>query len=112
MAYRPNALGVIEVPFTFSSGSPLKITNVTLGDVVMRASIVIKTPFSDSAARLTLGTVGTPTLFMAASDSVPSIANEYQIDDSIDIAVSDIVILTISPGSSVSGSGIVYLVAK
>lgn len=97
-----------SVPFAFNTASPLVLAALPAGAKVVRAAIVISTPFDDAAATLSLGTPGSPALVLGPSDSRPSVAGQYETDLIATFAAADTLQLVISPGASTQGAGFVF----
>jgi len=99
---------VLEVGFAFNTASPLVLIPVNAGSIVTRAQIQIGTPFNDPAATLLFGTSATPNLIMAASNSDPDVSGTYDQPTMVTIPANDKLQLTITPGTSTQGTGILY----
>jgi len=103
---------IVSVPFTFATPSPVTSLAVNAGSIIARAQISITTPFNDPAATLQFGTSASPSLVMAAADSVPSSIGDYPKNTFVTAPASDTLQLTISPGASTQGAGILYYEVK
>lgn len=95
------------VPFTFASGT-IALHAVTTGSLVYRAAILIETPFSDPAARVLFGLASAPGLIWPASpdSATANVANTYDNEAMYLIGGPDALVLTIQPGASIAGSGL------
>jgi hypothetical protein len=98
----------LSVGFAFNTASPLILIPVNTGSIVTRAQIQIATPFNDPAATVLFGTSATPNLIMGAGDSDPAAANTYDKPDMVTIPANDKLQITISPGASTQGTGVLY----
>lgn len=99
---------VTAFAFTFATPSPHLLGAAPAGAIVNRAVLVVTTPFSDPAATATLGLVlGSASAFLAASDSQLGVAAQYEKEDLVTVVAPDTFKLTISPGASVAGAGVV-----
>jgi len=96
----------IEVRFNFGDASPKAIATVPALRVVRSATITILTAFSDAASTLSLGV---PADLIAVTDNQPSVAGTYTTAPGLQYAVNTAVTLTISPGTSTQGSGLVTI---
>lgn len=103
------ARGQIMVPFAFGDASPKTIFTVPGGTVITEVMLVIITAFTDAAATLTVGDSGQNDRLMAAADSLPSQAGTYGVDPAYTYIASTPILLTIAPGTSVAGSGLVII---
>ena len=95
------------VPFAFNTASPVVLAPLPAGSSVIRAGIVILTPF-DGAPSLSLGTPGSPALIMAPSDSLPGAAGQYETDILTSFVGADSLQLTIVAGGATTGNGLVF----
>jgi hypothetical protein len=98
----------VAVLFAFNTPSPLVLGALAAGARIVRAAIVVSTPFDDNAATLSLGTPGSPALVLATTDNRPSVASQYETDLITTIGAPDTLQLTISPGASTQGGGFVF----
>jgi len=100
---------VVVVAFAFGTTSPLVLkTPVTAATPVVRAGILITTPFNGSGASLAIGTPGAPGFVMPTSDNLPSAAGQYETDAIVRFTSSDTLQLAIAPGTASQGAGFVY----
>ena len=96
------------VPFSFNTPSPLVLHALLAGAKIVRAAIVISTPFDDAAATLSLGTPGSPALVLSPAQNQPGVAGQYETDLIASFAAPDTFQLAISPGASTQGAGFVF----
>ncbi len=99
---------LLSVAFAFNTPSPLILVPVSAGGIISRAQIQITTAFNDPTATLLLGTSASPSLVMGAADSVPSIADAYDVETMVTFPGIDKLQLTINPGASTQGAGTLY----
>lgn len=98
---------VFKVPFSYTTTSPLVLQAVVAGQVLNRCTILITTAFDDPGAFITLGTTADPSLVFGASDArLSDLGNNYDNSALFPFSVSDFLQLTISPGSSTQGAGL------
>jgi hypothetical protein len=95
----------IEVRFNFGDASPKTIATVPANRVVRSTTITILTAF-DAASSLTLGA---PADLQASTDNLPTVAGTYDTQPGLQYAVNTVVSLTITPGSSTQGAGLVTI---
>ena len=103
---------IVVVPFTYTTASPMVLQAVLVGQIVNRAVVVITTPFNDPSASVQLGVTSTPGLILGVGDVSAGTADQYGSDVLVDFASNDIMILTISPGASTQGSGLLFYRVK
>jgi hypothetical protein len=102
-----------QVAFDFSTPSPLLLQTVTPGLVLNRCAIVIVTPFDDPAARIEVGTSANPSLVFAQGEVVAvAPGNTFNNSSLYPFETNDFLLLTISPGASTQGSGILLYKAR
>lgn len=94
-----------KVPFTFSGGTML-LQALVPGNLLDRAAILIETPFDDPAASVTLGTSTLPGLVFAPGDVDVTFPATYDDSALFPFNIPDLLVLSIHPGSSTQGSGI------
>lgn len=82
------------------------------GQVVEFAHVLIETPFSDPSARVQVGTSGSPGAILASADVDTQTVGQYNNDQVFPVGVSDILLLTITPGTSTQGSGLLMYQVK
>jgi hypothetical protein len=102
-----NAEQVVPVPFLFNTPSPMLLQQVPAGSILNRCTILIAQPFDDHAAFLKLGTTATPDLVFGQSDvTLGALGNCYDQSSLFQFSIMDFLQLTISPGASTQGAGL------
>jgi hypothetical protein len=101
---------LLSTVFAFNTASPLILVPVFAGGINARAQIQITTAFNDPAATLLVGTSANPSLVMDAADSIPSVVGSYDQSTMVTFPGPgpDNLQLTINPGTSTQGAGILY----
>jgi hypothetical protein len=95
--------------FTFATPSPVNLGAIPAGAIMNRVSVLITTAFDDPSATLELGTFGgSPSAFLAPSDSKLGAVGQYETDMLVTVAAPDALKLTISPGASTQGAGVLF----
>jgi hypothetical protein len=94
------------VAFSFLTPSPLVLGAIPVGYKFNRVAMLIETPFDDPIAAVTLGTSADTGLLLGVADVRPGDAGQYDNDALITIQTSDVLLLTIHPGSSAQGAGL------
>jgi hypothetical protein len=111
----PGSANVVStvLPFTYDTPSPLFITPILGGQTVLRAAVIIITPFDDPSAALKLGTPFSPALLLSSISNPPGIlpteVGQYETDALASFASADTLQLVIQPGASTQGVGVVFL---
>jgi hypothetical protein len=106
--FAPGTISASAVPFAFNTASPLVLSSLAGGARIVRAAIVVSTPFDAGAATLSLGTPGSPALVLGPTDNTPGAAAQYETDQITTIGAPDTLQLAISPGASTQGAGFVF----
>jgi hypothetical protein len=101
--------GWVKVPFTFSDASPKIVTTIPANAVVSQVEIIITTPFTDTNAKLSVGTVASSNELVSFTDNLPSQAGTYTTVPGRIYLSETHVVLTIVPGSSYTGSGMLII---
>lgn len=102
----------VEVAFAFNTASPLTIRSMVAGETIVNAEIQIDTVFDDPAATLQLGTIAQPGLIIPTGNNIPTSTGVYRTDLNYPFTAAANVILTITPGVSTQGSGLVVMQIK
>lgn len=100
---------IVVVPFDFSTASPLVVQAITTGQLVKSATIRIDTVFDDATATLALGTTSSPSLFLATNENVPTQLGDYESIPNYSVTANENIELTITPGASTQGAGVVII---
>jgi hypothetical protein len=98
----------VQFQFTYQTVSPYLLQAVSVGSYVIRAAVVITVAFNDPDAFVELGTSGQPNLVLGSGDSYLSSTGTYNSENITIFNTSEQLLLTLSPGSSTLGSGILY----
>lgn len=91
--------------FAFNTGSPLTITTLAFGDVVMITNLQITTAFNDANATLQIGVTGDTGAVISTGDNTPGVVANYQSLTPYTATANTDLILTLSPGTSNTGAG-------
>lgn len=101
----PSGYNVEYVPFTFATPSPMVLQALAVGQQIDRARIVVTTTFDDPAARIQLGTAGSPSLFL---DLSPVEVGQFADDNILDVTTPEYLRFLVSPGTSTRGEGFIF----
>jgi hypothetical protein len=104
-----NVDGYIKVPFNYNDISPKNVATIPANAVVSEVLMVITTAFDDVNSTISLGTVADANLLLNASDSKPNIIGTYASMPGQLFPSETWVVLTIEPGSSTTGSGMIVI---
>jgi hypothetical protein len=101
--------GYIKVPFQYNNVSPKNVAIIPANAVVSSIDVIVTTPFNDANSTLSLGTVANTNLLLNSTDSKPNISGTYAAMPG-QLFLSDTwTVLTINPGSSTTGSGMIVI---
>ena len=94
--------------FTYATISPFTIHTVATDDIIISCRIHIETAF-DKASAVSVGHTGSQIAIMDTTENSTLEVGDYESTRWIEYGGSDLIKLYISPGTSVQGSGYVYL---
>jgi hypothetical protein len=103
---------VLSASFSFSDISPLDFGEMSVGDVIYGAQVLIETAFDDAAASLSLGLVSAPGSILPSNTIDPPVVGTYGCDEVFSCGSGDAVRLQILPGTSTQGSGRVIIAVR
>ena len=102
-----------QVAFDFNTPSPVLLQAVSSGLVLNRCTIIIVTPFDDPTASIEVGTSADPSLIFAPGEVAAGFTgNTFGNSTLYPFTTNDFLLLTLSPGASTQGSGILLYKAK
>lgn len=102
-------VGDVTIPFNYGDATPKNLTIVTANSVITSVSIVIVTPFGDAASTLTVGDAGNTARLMEAGDNTPNSTGIYTVEPVYKYVANTQLTLSISPGTSTVGAGLVLI---
>ena len=98
------------ISFSFGDASPSTIKALPAGATVLRAHIVIQTPFNGVGASLKLGDALIRDRLIATSQVDPYFAADFETNPCVAYTVATQILLTIVPGAGCTqGSGYILL---
>lgn len=102
------------LPFAWNTPSPLVLQGVAAGQLLNRVSVLLIVPFNgeDPPGTLEVGTLTTPDLVFTSADIDTEVAAQTDSDALELFAANDTLILTIDPGDSSAGNGIILWKVK
>lgn len=95
----------VEVRFNFGDATPKPIVTVPAFRVVLETKIVILEPFDDLTSTLELG----PGSLIEVTDNIPTQIGTYNTEPGIEYPINTAIELTINPGVSSQGYGLVTI---
>lgn len=95
-----------KIEFSFNTPSPVVLQAITAGQLLDRAAVLITTTFDDPAAYLEVGTSTTPNEIFGYGNIDLGLLGQYENRILLLFPMSDLLLLTINPGSSTKGAGI------
>ncbi len=93
--------------FNFGDATPKPLFTIQSGKVIQSVSIIIMTSFDDPTSTLSVGDVGDVNRLLATTDNLATAVGTYQVDPAFKYGVATALTLSISPGTSTQGSGLV-----
>ena len=98
-----------EIAFSWGDATPRIIQEMVTGLTINMIKLVIQTAFNGTGATLSLGIIGTPELFMATTENIPSVVGTYIVTPGYKFTSTNTVRLFITPGSASSGNGVILI---
>lgn len=100
--------GTVKMPFSYTSSSPLNVTTLNTGDVVVAVYLKILTAFDGVAPQAELGTTSTSDLFLTSGDTDLEMGSSTFISNPMEeIGVSTQMRLSLSGlGGATQGAGL------
>jgi len=99
----------VKKAFTLLNDGVVFLVALEPGDLIVQTKLVLLTPFDDPAATLSIGTVGSPGLFLGVADIDTQSAKTTDNGDAFLIGAVESAQLTIFAGASTVGAGIAYI---
>lgn len=94
------------VEFSYDSPSPIVLQQVSSGQLLDRAAVLVTTAFDDPAAEIDVGTSRDPDAIFGSGDIDLSVLGQYENRILLLFSQNDLLLLTIDPASSTRGAGI------
>lgn len=102
--------GVAEFLFDYGDATPKPLFTISINKIIFQVELVIITPFNDFASSLSVGDAGDTQRLMATTDNLSTIAGTYWSEPGYKYLSATPLILTITPGTSTQGSGLVKII--
>lgn len=99
----------VSIPFTFSESTPLTVCPVLPSAFIMHTRVFVLEAFDDTGTTIEVGVTGQPADLLADSDVDPTTSGTYISDATYAVSGPTNVILTIDPGTSSTGAGVVFV---
>jgi hypothetical protein len=106
----PEAEEIFTFAFNHTTPSPASAFSIPAGGRILTVGLQITTAFDDPASTLTIGDGGNPSRLMSAAQNIPYEMGESESHVGYQYAASTAILLTITPGASTQGSGVMYIV--
>lgn len=106
----PEAEEIHTYAFSYTTPSPATVFTIPASGRILSVGIQITTAFDDLSATLSVGDGGNTSRLMSASQNIPSEIGESESHIGYQYVASTPILLTINPGTSTQGSGVVYIV--
>lgn len=101
--------GKTEVAFNFGDATPKSLFTIAAGKTVQSVSIIILEAFNDVTATLSVGDAGDTDRLFETTDILPSVVGTYTTEPGYKYISATPLTLSISPGTSSQGSGLVVI---
>lgn len=102
----PSGAAAAPVNFSFGDASPAVISSGQPAQIILQINVNVITPFNGVGASVSVGTVASPSLFVASSQLDLSTATEFEITVGLPLAANTNIIATITPGQgATAGAG-------
>ena len=106
----PEAEEVHTYAFSYTTSSPATVFSIPATGRILTVGLQITTAFDDAATTLIVGDGGNSSRLMNSSQNIPTEIGESESHIGYQYVASTPILLTISPGASTQGSGVVYIV--
>ena len=101
--------GSTEIPFNYGDATPKNLVLVPANSIITSVSIILLTAFDDPASTLSVGDAGDVNRLLATTDNTTQITGTYTTEPAYKYLSSTQITLSISPGTSTQGNGIVLI---
>lgn len=98
--------GEVEVRFNFGDATPKPLVTIPANRVIKLISLVVLEPFDDPASELSI------TGLLLTTDNLPTVAGTYTVAPGVEYALNTPLALTIVPGTSTQGSGLITIIIE
>jgi len=102
-------LPLLRLTFNYNDASPSLVGLVPANAVISRIEIIISTAFNDRNSSLTLGTITHPNELIDTIDTNTNVVGLYTVIPGTMYMSDTHLLLTINPGSSTTGSGMLII---
>jgi hypothetical protein len=106
----PEAEEVHTYAFSYLTASPATVFSIPANGRILTVGVQITTAFDDSATTITIGDGGNASRLMSAAQNIPDEVGESEAHVGYQYVSSTAILLTLSPGASTQGEGVVYIV--
>jgi hypothetical protein len=108
----PGRLDSPSVDFDYTSPPTIQFDVAAIGDIILRADVVIVTAFNDPNATIALGTIANPGILLPANSIDPTTIGTYSNSGDFPMTTTTGFLLQVSPGASTQGAGVVVITIR
>ena len=101
--------GSTEVAFNFGDATPKPLITVPSNSIIVSVSIILLNAFTDPTATLSVGDSGNPNRLLATTDNSTQVTGTYTTEPAYKYTSSTQITLSITPGTSTAGNGVVII---
>lgn len=106
----PEAEEIHTFAFSYTTPSPAIAFTIPASGRILSVGVQITTAFDDAATTISVGDGGNTSRLMNSSQNIPTEIGESESHIGYQYVASTPILLTLSPGASTQGSGVVYIV--
>lgn len=99
--------GEVSASFDYGDATPKPLFTIPADKVIYSVTISMLVAFDDAAATLSVGYSGQPQALLATTDVAPNTLGGYETRPNVTLGSDTELTLSISPGTSTVGSGLV-----
>ena len=101
--------GSTEIPFNFGDATPKNLILVPSNSIITSVSIILLTAFDDPTSTLSVGDAGDVNRLLATTDNSTQVTGTYTTEPAYKYLSSTQITLSITPGTSTMGNGVVII---
>jgi hypothetical protein len=101
--------GEFQMLFNYGDATPKDLMIITADKIIEEVSIILMTDFDDPTSTLSIGDAGDPDRLLETTDNTTQVTGTYLVRPGYKYALNTQLILTIVPGVSTQGDGLVVI---